>query len=605
MRGPGRGPGGPGMAMPGETAQNFGQTTRRLLRYLKPYHGRLLAVLAAVVGGSVFNLFAPRLVAQAVDTLAGAARQRLPVNFDALGLILLSMVALYALASAFQYVQQRLTVTVAQGTVFRLRQQIDQKLARLPLAYFDKHERGDLLSRATNDVDNIATSLQQSLAQMLSSAVTVLGVLVMMLTLSPLMTLVAVATLPLLMLVTMGVAKRSQSYFAQQWQRTGALNAHIEEMFTGHQVVRLYGYEAASVARFDETNQQLYDVSWKAQFISGVIMPMMNAIGNLAFTALCVLGGALVIGGGISVGQITAFTTYMRQFTQPIGQLANMMNMLQSAVASAERVFELLDEAEEEPDAPDAARLADPKGSVVFEDVTFGYDPAEPLMQHLNIRAEAGQTVAIVGPTGAGKTTLVNLLMRFYELQGGRILLDGVDIRTLTRENLRATFGMVLQDAWLFHGTIRENVAYAKPDATDEQVRTAAKAAYVHHFVRTLPDGYGTMLGEEASNLSQGQRQLLTIARTVLADPAVLILDEATSSVDTRTEVLIQKAMRALMQNRTSFVIAHRLSTIRNADLILVMDHGSIVEQGTHAQLLEKGGFYATLYNSQWTAGNG
>ncbi len=597
--------GGGHMGVPGEKPKNFKGTISRLWGYLRVYRVRLIISFVAILLGAAITMVSPRLIANAVDLIAGAVMAHAQVNFGALAGIVGMLIALYVVGTLFQYVQQRAMVAIAQKTVFTLREQIDQKLSRLPLSYFDSHERGDLMSRASNDVDNIATTLQQSLSQIFGPAITVVGVFIMMVTLSIPMTLVALAMLPLLAFVIMGVAKRSQKYFGQQWGQTGALNGHIEEMYTGHAVMRLFGHEQASVERFNAINQELYQVSWKAQFISGVIHPLMNAISNLAYAALCVVGGVLVIYGRLSIGQITAFAGYMRQFTQPIGQVASMMNMLQSAVASAERVFELLDEQERIPDAPDAKALAEPRGDVVFHDVTFGYDPEKPLMEHLNLSVKAGQVVAIVGPTGAGKTTLVNLLMRFYEVQGGSIQLDGVDIRQLTRESLRGTFGMVLQDAWLFHGTIRDNIAYGQSDATETQVRAAAKAAYVDHFVRTLADGYNTMLNEDASNLSQGQRQLITIARTVLTDPQVLILDEATSSVDTRTEVLIQQAMRDLMRDRTSFVIAHRLSTIRNADLILVMDHGSIVEQGTHEQLLEKQGFYAELYNSQFGNGGG
>jgi len=460
------------------------------------------------------------------------------------------------------------------------------------------------MSRVTNDIDNVASSLQQSLTQIITSAITIVGVLVMMLTISPLLTLITAAVLPLSLLVTRFIMPRSQKHFAQQWKSLGELNGHIEEMFGGHVIVKAFGHERRAIAKFSEMNDQLYVASWKAQFLSGLLFPLMNFINNIGFVAVSVVGGLMVIHRAIQIGDVQAFIQYSRQFTMPIAQVANIANVLQSTMASAERVFELLDEPEEEPDSPKAREIVAPRGEVAFKEVSFRYKEEAPLIEGMSLTAASGQTVAIVGPTGAGKTTLVNLLMRFYEVRQGGITVDGIDLRDLKRGSLRRLFGMVLQDTWLFHGTIRENIAYGRIGATDQEIHDAAVAAHADHFIRTLPEGYDTLLNEEASNISQGQRQLLTIARAILADPAILILDEATSNVDTRTEAYIQKAMLGLMRGRTSFVIAHRLSTIRDADLILVMDNGSIVETGTHKGLLARRGFYAELYNSQF-AGSG
>jgi len=450
-------------------------------------------------------------------------------------------------------------------------------------------------------VDNVANTLQQGIMQIITSLVTILGIVVMMITISPLLTLIIAGVIPISILVTRVVAPRSQKHFAAQWKSLGALNGHVEEMYTGHAIVKAFGRERRSIEKFNAINGELYEASWRAQFISGLMMPLITFVNNVGYVAIAVVGGIMVMRNAIPIGDILAFISYSKQFTWPIAQTANMANVLQSTIASAERVFELLDETEEAPDAAAARTLPDPRGDVSFDSVRFSYTADEPLIEGMNIDVKAGHTIAIVGPTGAGKTTLVNLLMRFYEIQGGRITVDGADIREFARGSYRRTFGMVLQDTWLFNGTIRENIAYGRENATDEEVRQAAIAAHADHFIRTLPDGYATMLNEEASNISQGQRQLITIARAVLVNPSILILDEATSSVDTRTEVLIRKAMAALMKGRTSFVIAHRLSTIRDAELILVMDHGRIVETGTHAELLARGGFYAELYNSQFT----
>jgi len=489
---------------------------------------------------------------------------------------------------------------VAQRTVYRLRADVDAKLGRLPLRYFDSHPRGDLLSRVTNDIDNIGTSLQQSLTQLITSLLTIVGVLILMLTISPLLAVISLLAVPASLVVTVLIIRRSQKLFVAQWASTGALNGHVEEMHTGHAIVKAFGRQRQAVATFNEENERLYSASYRAQFISGIIQPAMNFISNLNYVAIAVIGGLQVAAGAMTLGDIVAFIQYSRQFTFPIIQTASIVNVLQSAVASAERVFELLDETEEMPQSASPATLDRAAGSVEFSDVSFRYEPERPLIDDLDLVVEAGRTVAIVGQTGAGKTTLVNLLMRFYEIDDGRISIDGIDVRDLTRDDLRRQFGMVLQDSWLFHGTIRENIAYGRLDATDDELHAAAEAAHVDHFVRTLPDGYDTVIDDDATNLSAGEKQLLTIARAFLADPPILILDEATSSVDTRTEVLIQRAMARLMTGRTTFVIAHRLSTIRDADTILVMERGSIVEQGTHDELLARGGTYADLYQSQF-----
>ncbi len=490
---------------------------------------------------------------------------------------------------------------VSQRTVYGLRRRVDEKLGRLPLAYFDRNARGDILSRVTNDLDNISQSLQQSLTQLMTSILTVIGVLAIMLWIDPLLAVVSLLVVPVSIAITVVIAGRSQREFVAQWARTGALNGHVEEMHTGHAVIQLFGRQDAAVEQFDRLNEDLYQASYRAQFISGIIQPAMMFVSNLNYVAIAVLGGVRVATGQMSLGDVQAFIQYSRQFTFPIIQAASIANVLQSAVASAERVFELLDEPEEVADPVEPVRLGRPAGRVAFEGVSFRYAPETPLIDGLDLDVAAGQTIAIVGPTGAGKTTLVNLLMRFYDVDAGRITVDGVDTRTMTRDDLRRTFGMVLQDAWLFEGTIRDNIAYgAEGDVAEERVLAAAEAAHVDHFVRTLADGYDTVLSDDATNVSQGEKQLLTIARAFVADPPILILDEATSSVDTRTEVLIQRAMSRLMRGRTSFVIAHRLSTIRDADRILVMRDGAIVEQGTHAELLAAGGFYHELYASQF-----
>ncbi len=607
----GRGPmGGHGMGMPMEKAKNFKGTLKRLLGYLKSRRLRLLTVFSMAILSTVFSIVSPKIMGKATTKLFEGIMMKYrhvpgaKVDFDYIGQILVLLIGFYILSAIFSYLQQYIMAGVAQKTVYDIRNDVSKKLSRLPLKFFDSHVHGDILSRVTNDVDNISTTLQQSLTQLITSIVTIVGILIMMLTISPLMTLIALVTLPLSFLVTMVIAKRSQKYFADQQKNLGILNGHVEEMYTGHPIVKAFGREGEAIDKFNQINERLYAAGWKAQFVSGIIMPLISFISNVGYVFVSVIGGILVMKKRIEIGDVQAFIQYSRQFTWPIVQTANIANVIQSTVASAERVFELLDELEEIPDKEDAKLIGFPQGAVKFQNVDFGYKEDVALIQNMNIDVKPGQTIAVVGPTGAGKTTLVNLLMRFYEINRGKITVDGVDIRDLLRGDLRTMFGMVLQDTWLFNGTIKDNIAYGRADASEQDVIRAAKAAYADHFIRTLPEGYGTVLNEEASNISQGQKQLLTIARAILADPAILILDEATSNVDTRTELLIQKAMSTLMKGRTSFVIAHRLSTIRDADLILVMDHGSIIEMGNHNQLLARGGFYADLYNSQFTGGS-
>ncbi|MCM3676720.1 MULTISPECIES: ABC transporter ATP-binding protein [Peribacillus] len=601
----GHGPGGGNMMMMGQKAKDFKGTLKRLLTYLKPRRNKLISVFFAAIMSTIFMIVGPKIMGNAITELFEGAYgkfQGIPgaaINFDKIGQILLLLAGLYALSSLFNYVQQYIMSSVAQDTVYDLREDVNEKLEKLPLKYFEGRPNGETLSRMTNDIDTIGSTLQQSLTQFITSIVTILGIIIMMLSISPLLTLISIVSLPLSIFAIRPILKRSQKYFADQQSKLGQLNGHIEEIYTGHQVVKAFGYEKKASAQFTAVNEELYKAGSKAQFISGIIMPVMFFIGNLSYVLISVVGGILVTQRSISIGDIQAFITYSKQFTQPITQTANIANIIQSTVAAAERVFELLDE-EEEMKEQTTANIKRANGAVTFEHVDFGYGE-EMLIEDMNIDVLPGQTVAIVGPTGAGKTTMINLLMRFYELNGGKINIDGLDTRNMSRNDLRKNFGMVLQDTWLFNGTIKENIAYGKNGATDEEIFTAARTAHADHFIRTLPDGYETILNEEASNISQGQKQLLTIARAVLADPPIMILDEATSSVDTRTEVFIQKAMNRLMEGRTSFVIAHRLSTIKDADLILVMDQGKVIEKGTHSDLLRENGFYAELYNSQFT----
>ncbi|MET3287633.1 UNVERIFIED_CONTAM: ATP-binding cassette subfamily B multidrug efflux pump [Brevibacillus sp. OAP136] len=609
---PGRGPGGGPMAMsmPVQKARDFKGTLKRLSRYLKPRKYQLAAVLFTAILSTVFSIVSPKIMGTATTRLFEGIMDKVNgvpgahIDYDYIGQIILILGGLYVASALFGYLQQYMMAGVAQKTVYDLRNEVNDKLSRLPLSFFDARPHGEILSRVVNDVDNISNTLQQSLTQLITSIVTILGVIIMMLTISPLMTLILVITLPASFMVTKAIAKRSQGYFVGQQKSLGELNGHVEEMYTGHRIVKAFGHEKESIETFNKINDKLYDSGWRAQFISGIIMPLMSLINNIGYVLVCVVGGVLVTQNGIKIGDIQAFIQYARQFSMPITQTANIANIIQSTIASAERVFELLDELEEVAEADVPVTVEAPRGDVRFHDVTFGYKAGEPLIEGMNIDVKQGQTIAIVGPTGAGKTTLINLLMRFYELNDGKITIDGMDISEMKRGELRSLFGMVLQETWLFNGTIRENIAYGRAGATDEEVVQAAKAAHADHFIRTLPDGYETILNEEASNISQGQKQLLTIARAILADPAILILDEATSSVDTRTEVAIQKAMNSLMKGRTSFVIAHRLSTIRDADLILVMNKGSVIEKGNHEELLAKDGFYADLYNSQFAATN-
>ncbi|MEO5953073.1 MAG: ABC transporter ATP-binding protein [Chloroflexia bacterium] len=603
MRGPGM------MGMPAQKAKDFKGTAKRLLVYLRPYRMSLLIVVLTAVLSTVFSIAGPKIMGEATTKLFEGLKARFEgnpnavIDFSGIATILLILIGLYIISAGFTYIQQWVMSGVAQRTVFDMRRDVNEKLARLPLKFYDSRTHGEILSRVTNDVDNISNTLQQSATQLLTSLITIVGVIIMMLTISFWMTLIALVVVPLSLVIAAFIGKSSQKLFVAQQKTIGQLNGHVEEMYTGHKIVKVYGRETDSLNKFDETNNKLYEVGWKAQFISGLIMPLLGIVNNIAYVAVSVIGGILVINRGITIGDIQAFIQYMRQFSFPIMQTAQIANVLQLAVASAERVFELLDEPEEVAESTSPRVIEFPKGAVAFEHVDFSYNPETPLIQSMNIDVKPGQTIAIVGPTGAGKTTLVNLLMRFYELNSGKITVDGVNIRDMKRGNLRNIFGMVLQDTWLFNGTIRDNIAYGRPGATEEEIVNAAKTAHADHFIRTLPDGYDTILNEEASNISQGQKQLLAIARAVLADPAILILDEATSSVDTRTEVLIQNAMEALMSGRTSFVIAHRLSTIRDASLILVMNNGSVIEKGTHKELLAQGGFYADLYNSQFTGG--
>jgi ATP-binding cassette subfamily B protein len=624
-----------GMIPTGAKAQNFRASFRRLLERLRPDAPLIGLVFAFAIVSVLFAILGPKILGNATnDIFQGVIGKQLPVgatkeqvvaalrakgqnqfadmvqamnltpgvgvDFAGLAQILVLLVGLYLVSSVFSWMQAYVMAGVTQRTVYRLRQDVDRKLGRLPLKYFDSHSRGDLLSRVTNDIDNIGQTLQQSLTQLITSVLTVIGILVLMLTIDPILALLSVLAVPLSIVVTIQIAKRSQKEFVAQWASTGTLNGRVEEMHTGHAIVKAFGRQEEAIATFEEENNRLYGASYRAQFISGIIQPAMNFIANLNYVAIAVIGGLRVASGTMTLGDVIAFIQYSRQFTFPIVQTASIANVLQSAVASAERVFELLDEEEEIPDPVAPQRLRQARGQVAFEQISFRYEPDIPLIEDLSLIADAGETVAIVGPTGAGKTTLVNLLMRFYELDGGRITLDGIDTRDMTRDDLRRTFGMVLQDTWLFHGTIRENIAYGRDAVTDEELIAAAEAAHVDHLVRTLPDGYDTVIDDDASNVSAGEKQLLTIARAFLADPPVLILDEATSSVDTRTEVLIQQAMARLMKGRTTFVIAHRLSTIRDADMILVMNRGRIVEQGTHDELLARRGFYFDLYNSQF-----
>ncbi len=625
-----------GATMPVAHARNFRATLSRLLGRLRPEWRRLVVVVALTTVSVIFAIIGPRLLGNATNVLfnglvgksfphgiskaqAIAALQAhgqgqvaqmlggmdvtpgMGVDFSALGRLLGLVTLLYVCAAIFTWMQAFILAGVAQRTVYRMRSDIEAKLSRLPLRYFDVHERGDILSRVTNDIDNIGTTLQQSMSQLFSAILTVVGILIMMYTISPLLATISLIAVPFAGVVTALVAKRSQRRFAEQWRWTGKLNAHVEEMHTGHTLVQVFGHRQTAISDFHAKNDRLYESSFMAQFLSGLIQPAMQLISNLNYVAVAVMGGYRVSSGTMTLGDVQAFIQYSRQFTMPITQIAGQINLLQSGIASSERVFEFLDADEEIPDDVDAPEVPTQPARVVFDNIAFRYTDEEPLIEDFNLEVLPGQTIAIVGPTGAGKTTIVNLMMRFYDVDHGAIRIDGTDIRSLRRDDLRHCFGMVLQDAWVFSGTIRDNIAYGKSDATEDDIVAAAQAAHFDGFVRTLPDGYATHLDDEASNISAGQRQLLTIARAFIADPPILILDEATSNVDTRTEVLIQQAMLRLRHGRTAFVIAHRLSTIRSADLILVMEHGRIMEQGSHEELLSRHGAYDRLYQSQFT----
>ncbi|MCL2503949.1 MAG: ABC transporter ATP-binding protein/permease [Coriobacteriia bacterium] len=635
---PGFGGPGPRIGVPAEKTRDFKGSLKRLAGQLRPELGIITIVVIFSIASVAFTISGPKMLGKATNEvfrgisgkqigklLPGATKEQAAsalraqgndnlasmlesmdvvpgegIDFSRLHRTLGFVALIYAFATLFGWAQNYCMAGVAQRVVYSLRKQVDEKLDRLPLKYFDDNPRGDILSRVTNDIDNIAQTLQQSLTQIITSVLMIVGVLAQMFSISPLLAGISLLVIPISMIVTSAIAKRSQKQFTAQWERTGRLNGNIEEMHSGHSIVKVFGRQREAIEVFNQQNQELFDSSFHAQFISGLIQPSMNFINNLNYVMIAVIGGMRVANGGLSLGSVQAFIQYSKQFQQPIMQTASIANILQSTIASAERVFELLDESEEVPDPADPVRLEGVAGHVMLDNVSFRYDPDTPLIRDLSLEARPGATIAIVGPTGAGKTTLVNLLMRFYEIDSGSITIDGIDIRNMTRDDLRRTFGMVLQDTWLFGGTIKENIAYGRDDATDEDVRVAATAAHVDHFVRTLPDGYNTPLTDDATNISAGERQLLTIARAFLADPEILILDEATSSVDTRTEVLIQRAMAELMKGRTSFVIAHRLSTIRDADTIIVVNDGCIVEQGTHKGLLGAKGFYSGLYNSQF-----
>jgi len=624
------------VGMPVEKSKDFGPSAKRLLGLLRPERAPLAGVLALAVASVSLTAVGPKILGWATDLIfAGVIGRQLPegltkaevveglrargddtfadmvaamdvvpgqgVDFAAVGRVLLLVLAIYVVASVLAWAQGWILTGAVNRVIFNLRRDVEAKLSRLPLPYFDAQPRGELLSRVTNDIDNVAQSLQQTLSQLLTSLLTVVAMVAMMVVISPLLAVIALVTIPVSMVVTAVIGKRSQRHFVQQWKSTGELNAVVEETFSGHGLVKVFGRQHESQEAFAAKNDDLYAAGFGAQFVSGIIMPTMMFIGNLNYVAIAVVGGLRVASGSMSLGDVQAFIQYSRQFTQPLTQVASMANLLQSGVASAERVFELLDAPEQQPDTREPAHLETARGRVEFEHVWFSYSPDTPLIEDLDLAVEPGQTVAIVGPTGAGKTTLVNLIMRFYELGSGRITLDGIDITDLTRQDLRSQVGMVLQDTWLFGGTIRDNIAYGRPGASDDEVLRAARATYVDRFVHALPDGYDTVLDAEGGNISSGEKQLVTIARAFLSDPALLILDEATSSVDTRTEVLVQRAMAALRSDRTSFVIAHRLSTIRDADVILVMENGSIVEQGSHRELLARGGAYARLYAAQFS----
>ena len=593
---------GSGERKPGEKPKDFKGTVSKFLPLLRPFLPGLILVVITGMIGAVLNVTGPMLLGDIVDAIKQQADIKLAggkLDFAQIRKVLLTILAIYGTSSVLSYIQHYTMAGITQSVVRSLREKVNDKLTHLPLKYIDTHSKGDILSRMMNDIDNISNTLQNNLVQIITSAVSFIGMLGLMFYVSWQLTLITLSVLPPSLLIISRIAKRSKRYFRRQWDETGELNGHVEEMYTGHNLIKVFDHEKQAIEEFDDINVELTKVSYKAQFISGMISPILGFVSNIAYVLICVIGGIYVISGTLTLGDITTFFTYSKLFMQPLVDIGNIANRLQSSLASAERVFALLDEEVEIEDSY-LCRIEEPKGAVTFEDVCFSYTPDVPLIEHMDLSVEPGQLVAIVGPTGAGKTTFVNLLMRFYDVTSGRILLDGCDIRDIPRENLRSIFGMVLQDTWLFEGTIMDNISYGRENCSREEVMEAAKAARVSHFINTLPNGYETVLEEHGENISQGQRQLLTIARAILADPAVLILDEATSSVDTRTEIHIQKAMKNLMNGRTSFVIAHRLSTIRDADVILVMNDGKIVEHGKHDELLAANGFYSELYRSQF-----
>ncbi len=602
---PSRHPGGFGRGMaPGEKAKDFKGTIRKILKYIGRYKIAVIIVMIFAACSTVFNVLGPKILGRATTELASGLMAKIQgtggIDFGKIGMILLTVLSLYLVAMVFGLLQGFIMTGITQKICYRMRREISEKINRMPMKYFESRTYGEVLSRITNDVDTLGVGLNQSITQIITSVATIIGVLVMMLSISPLMTVIALVILPVSVFAVMLVVKQSQKHFRTQQEYLGHINGLVEESYGGHMVIKAYNKEDETIATFDRTNEILYKSAWKSQFLSGMMQPLMQLVSNLGYAAVSIAGGFLCISGVITVGEIQAFIQYVRSFTQPIQQIAQVVNQLQSMAAAAERVFEFLEEEEEEQIAAHPVEMKHIEGTVDFEHVRFGYNPDQVIIKDFSAHVEPGQKIAIVGPTGAGKTTMVKLLMRFYDVNSGQIRVDGHDIRDYNRRELRDAFGMVLQDTWLFKGTIMENIRYGRLDATDEEVIAAAKAAHAHHFIQTLPGGYEMELNEDASNVSQGQKQLLTIARAILADNRILILDEATSSVDTRTEILIQSAMDNLMKGRTSFIIAHRLSTIRNADLILVMKEGDIIEQGTHQELLDKGGFYAELYNSQF-----